>query len=411
MIVVEADLGQDVNHDLYDQAAISRRKEKLTSTVEVDNSNGVADGDANENTDGTGAFVSGEIHEHEHEEDAGIDTSREAGGELCSSRKRTKISASGSWREGSNDAHSGQQDMVEGTTSPTTAFSSSGTVNIAANPTGRSRPDVPPYAPLLSSAQVSASFPFSTPSKPNPRVNSITKEHSNDSTSFAIYEDSGDNDLQAFTLGLGLGLGVLEFGLGYGYGFGFGLPLPDSWYSGPEDNKENAEDGLHDVDMRTNDEGAGVGTGVWGGGNGADGGMNWDVNDEDANTVAVEGFRGEQRLRRRHHNHGHQDLADMRRHHHLRTVQRMGLLDAGGMDMDVNVEIRPVNEERGPDMQMHTENRDRGQHQQHQDTDLREAPTAEINQESEGQVSPSLLGAPPRRFWGRGASRRAVSRV
>lgn len=404
---VEADLTHILIDGLHDQAAIIRRQKRKTPTLKVDNSNRTADGDADENADGTGACVPAEVRGHEHGGDTHVDTGRETDGNSGPSLKRAKISASGSWCAGSTGAHNAhQQGTVEGTASATTSLPSSGMVDTTPGPIdriNRDMPSPPPYLPLLSSAQASVSAPFIMPSllkpKPKPRIDPITNEHSNDSTSFTIYEDSIDRDTQDFKPEFCMGFNGLDFNMQHG--IGFNLPEPEPWYSRLEDNKENTEDGLYDnyeydIDAGIDDEG---------GGSGVDGGMNWELNDRDIGMTTTGGFH--EGLR--HHDPGPRDLSDMRRLYHNPTAEGAGFLDAGAaMDVDMmNMEIRPANDnsgERGPQIHAQVEN---GGNQQPQDISIMGVPTAGGNWGSAGQISPSLLGAPPRRFWGRGgASRR-----
>lgn len=413
---MEADLAQILIDGLYYQAAIIRREKRKTPTPKVDNSNRTADGDADENADGTGAFVPGEIRGHEHGGDTHVDKDRETGGKSRPSLKRAKISASGSWCAGSTSAHNAhQQGTVEGTTSATTSFPSSGMVDTTPGPTdriNRDMPPPPPYLPLLSSAQASASAPFIMPShpklKPKPRIDPITSEHLNDSISFTIYEDSADRDTQDFKPDFGMGFNSLEFNMHHGLGLDF--PDPEPWYSRLEDNKENTEYGLYENYEYVNDAGidaeeGGMGALFWRGGSGVDGDINWGLNDRDIGMTTAGGFREDLR----HHAPGSRGLANMRRLYHNPTVERAGFLDASAaMDVDImNMEIRPANdngEERGPEMHTHVEN---GGNQQLQDISIMGVPTAGGNWGSAGPISPSLLGAPPRRFLGRGgASRR-----
>ena len=149
------------------------------------------------------------------------------------STKRTKISASGSWREGDQaildgtvtavgqQQHASGMDIIGSSSSS----SSTGTVDMdrkdddddSHKSQDPDQEDDSISVPYLNRALSTKNAPTTTPRTNTP----------NSATRFTIYEDPDDRQIHSLAL----------------------LPrLPESWYACPGDNKENMEDDLYDDD-------------------------------------------------------------------------------------------------------------------------------------------------------------------
>lgn len=333
----------------------------MSSSARVDDYHGAVDMDVN----GDSMSASREIPVHEQESNS------ESAHEPRHSSKRTKISASGSWREGDIRTGNSQQDAMDWTTS----FCSGTMDGSLSSPDHNKHQDIPPYASLLSGTKTRAtsSTPTSTSSttsspssksqrktktkiKTKTKTSSLNEEQTDDNTPFfTIYEDPEDHDLQEFTLDLGMGYG-LEFGLTYRYEHDLspGIPIPESWHSCPGDDKENADEAVHEHGTEVDYEADGVEHGL-SNGNGSD-------DDEDASTIIVEDVRGDNERPRPRPRHGNDHGYDQR--------------ELGGI---------------------------RRYYQHSAENGTVVVPSRERSQGHDGQISPTLLGAPPRRFQGRGS--------
>lgn len=299
--------------------------------------------------------TSGEIPLHEQGSDS------ESTHEPRRSNKRAKISASGSWREGDVHTDNDQQDAMDWTAnSSTTSLCSEMMDGSHSSPDRSKQQDAPPYASLLSGAITRATTSTSTTStstSPSSKSQRKPKTEANpddtaSSSSFTIYEDPEDRDLQSFTLDLGMGHG-LEFGLTYRHEHDLSspsipVPIPESWHSSPGDDKENADEAVHEhgTDVAHEVDGVDHDHVLW---NGSDG------DDEEASTIVVD----DANERERHvlaHGDNQQQTGGLRRYYQHRTENETFVV-----------------------------------------------PSRERNQGHDGQISPTLLGAPPRRFQGRGS--------
>lgn len=302
----------------------------VNSSATTDGRHEAVDLDVN----GDSTFTSRKIRLH----DQGSDP--ELAHESIRSNKRAKTSASGSWCAGMDN---GQQVVIDRTTNSSPMSLCSATMDGShSSPEHSEHQDVPPYASLLSGSKTRATS--STSTSPSQRKPKNKTDSDNDASSFTIYEDSEDRDLQSFTLDLGMGYG-LEFGLTYRYEYdlsspGIPIPIPRSWHSYPGDDKENADEAVHENGSDAEHEADGTTDhGTWHGS---------DDDDEEVRTILVDDVNG----RPRH------DLV----HDH---------------DHGLN----------------------------HRESGTAVAPSRERSQGLDGQISPTLLGAPPRRFQGRGSSR------
>lgn len=324
----------------------------LASSARMDDNHGAVDMDV----DGDFTSAPRETPLHEQESDS------ESVQKPRRSNKRAKISASGSWCEGDVRTGNGQQDAMDWTTS----FCSGMMDGSLSSPDHSKHQDVPPYASLLSGTKTRAISSVSTStststspsskskrkSKTKTKTNPLNEEEADDNAqSFTIYEDPEDRGLQEFTLDLGMGYG-LEFGLTYRYEHdlspGIPIPIPESWHSCPGDDKENADEAVleHGTEVEYEADGVEHEHGIW----------NGSGDDEDASTIIVDDIQGDNERPRHGHGYNYRELGGVRRYY---------------------------------------------QHSAENGTIV--VPSRERNQGHDGQISPTLLGAPPRRFQGRGS--------
>lgn len=205
------------------QAAIARR-EKMTSSFES----------ANETT--TPNLKSPRLHErqideHEQRGDEAYERETEAGRESCAqSNKRTKISASGSWREGdqTRPVTGAALCSIESSFSSLFSSSSTETVDMSATATATGRDSSNHDEKEQDEEQSNTYSPLSSTFR-NLHIHEHGAPPSSDS-GFTIYEDPEDRVIRDF-----------------------GFYLPEYWYRYPEDDKENT-DRLDDEDEDTSTE-------------------------------------------------------------------------------------------------------------------------------------------------------------
>lgn len=281
------------------------------------------------------------------------DQESELPNEFMHSNKRAKISTSGSWCPGMGNDQQVRIDRA--TNSSPMSLCSRSVDSPRGSPDNSNHQNAPPYASLLSGAKTRAEISTSTStssSSKSLRKPKTKTEPENDASSFTIYEDPEDRDLQSFTLDLGMGYG-LEFGLTYRYEHdlsspGIPIPVPEAWHSYPGDDKENTEEMTHENGTDGEHEADG----------GVDHGIRNGNNNDESSAVIVDDVNEHSRQDLIHeHLFNHQDTEDSRQYHQNRTRHETIVVPSG----------------------------DRSQ--------------------VDSQSSPTLLGAPPRRFQARGSSR------
>jgi len=204
------------------QAAIARREKNMTSSFDS----------VNETTTPnlkSPRLRERQIDEHEQGKDEVRERETETGSERCAqSNKRTKISASGSWREG-DQAWSDKGAALDSVNSSfSSLFSSSSTETVDISATAISRDSFNHDEKEQDEEQSNAYSPLSSTFR-KLHIHEYGAPPSSDS-GFTIYEDPEDRVIRDF-----------------------GFYMPEDWYRYPEDDKENT-DGLDDEDEETSVE-------------------------------------------------------------------------------------------------------------------------------------------------------------
>lgn len=169
-----------------------------------------------------------QIDEHEQGDEA-CECEAKAGGERCAqSNKRTKISASGSWRGGDHTWSAKEAALHSIESSFTSLISSSSTETVDMSATAAGRDSSNHDEKEQDEEQSNTYSPLSSTFR-NLHIHEHGAPPSSDS-GFTIYEDPEDRVIRDF-----------------------GFYLPEHWYRYPEDDKENT-DRLEDEDEDTSTE-------------------------------------------------------------------------------------------------------------------------------------------------------------
>lgn len=205
----------------YDtQAAISHQEKEINASLGEEDTKSLDGGTHTERND---SQEEEETHGHE-------------AGRFPRSNKRTKVSASGSWREGEQTWPDEKYDTVlkggsgESYHSNSTSFSSSETMDMDRQGLYYDNQQNSENHQIFSKKH-----PPTTKTTPTTSFSNETNSISPTSTSFTIYEDPADDARTEET-----------------YSFHhLSFFLPESWRSCPGDNKENADDNYYDEDEET----------------------------------------------------------------------------------------------------------------------------------------------------------------